>query len=96
MPAERLDADDALGPESLRVTGWAWYRVDTMVVLVGTDTADPDRRPVPMDGTPPPYWRISELAHMVEVGDSDPWREHMARELLFAVAADLAADPGFR
>jgi hypothetical protein len=33
---------------------------------------------------------------MLEAGDSDPWREHMARELLFAVAADLAADPGFR
>jgi hypothetical protein len=31
----------------------------------------------------------------VEGGDPDPWRERIARELLSAVLADLAADHGF-
>lgn len=91
-----MDIEDSVGPESLRATGWAWYRLETMLFLVGTETADPARRPVPMDGTAPPFFRISELAKTVELGDPDPWRERVARELLTAVMADLAADPGIR
>lgn len=94
MPARRFDPDE-MGPAMLRVTGWAWYEVDSALFLVGTDVADPDRRPALMGGSPPPFWRVSELARTVEHGDPDPWREHIARELLTAVLADLAADRGF-
>src|SRR5437762_8392303 len=85
VAAERFDPEGLLGPAALRVTGWAWYRVDQMLFLVGADKADPDRRPALMDGsTPPPFWRLSELAQVVEHGDPDPWRERVAHELLGA------------
>jgi hypothetical protein len=67
-----------------------------MLFLVGSDDADEARRPALSDGsTPPPFWRLSELAHVVEHGDSDPWRERVAHELLVGVMNDLAADGGF-
>lgn len=96
MSAERFDPEGSADPAELRVTGWAWYQLDSMLFLVGADAADPARRPAFMGGTPPPFWRISELARMVELGEDDPWRQHMARELLAAVIADLAADAGLR
>jgi len=84
-----------MGPETLRVTGWSWYQVDTMLFLVGTDQADPARQPIFEGGTPPPYYRVSELGRIVEEGDSDdPWRLRLARELLAGVMADLAEDRG--
>jgi hypothetical protein len=96
MTAARFDPDGRADPAELRVTGWAWYELDSMLFLVATDAADPDRRPALMGGTPPPFWRISDLARTVELGEGDPWRQHMAHELLAAVMADLAADPGLR
>jgi hypothetical protein len=95
VAAERFDPEDMLGPAALRVTGWAWYKLGEMLFLVGSDTADEDRRPALMGGTPPPFWRLSELARVVEHGDSDPWRERVAHELLAAVMKDLMADGGF-
>jgi hypothetical protein len=95
VAAERFDPEGALGPAALRVTGWAWYRVGSMLILVGSDKADEGQRPALMDGTPPPFWRLSELARVVEHGDADPWRERVAHELLVAVMNDLAADGGF-
>src|SRR5204862_1041121 len=54
-----------------------------MLFLVGTDQADPARQPIFEGGTPPPYYRVSELGRIVEEGDSDdPWRLRLARELL--------------
>ncbi|MPZ13417.1 MAG: hypothetical protein GEU73_03165 [Chloroflexi bacterium] len=94
--AERFDPGGTSGPDGLRVNGWAWYSVGSMLFLVGTETANPRQRPALMDGTPPPFWRVSELARIVEDGDPDPWRVQVARRLLSAVVADLAADPGFR
>ena len=95
MGATRFDPE-GMGPEMLRVTGWSWYQVDTMLFLVGTDGADLARRPAFMDGTVPPFYRISELRQIVEDGDPDPWRERLARELMAGVMADLAEDRGIR
>ena len=94
MSASRFDPEGIGDPAELRVTGWAWYAIESALFLVGTDAADPDRRPVLQDSAPAPFWRISDLARVVELGDDDPWRERVARELLGAVVADLAADPG--
>lgn len=95
MGATRFDPE-GMGPETLRVTGWSWYQVDTMLFLVGTDGADLDRRPAFMDGTAPPFYRLSELVRIVEEGDPDPWRARLARELVAGVMADLAEDRGIR
>lgn len=95
MAATRFDPED-MGPETLRVTGWSWYQLDSMLFLIGTDSAQLDRRPAFMDGTAPPFYRLSELARIVEDGDDDPWRVHMARELVAGVMADLAEDRGIR
>ena len=95
MGATRFDPE-GMGPEMLRVTGWSWYQVDTMLFLVGTDGADIARRPAFMDGTAPPFYRLSELRQIVEDGDPDPWRERLARELMAGVMADLAEDRGIR
>ena len=94
MSAKRFDPED-MGPATLRVTGWAWYELESTLFLVGTDTADLNRRPTPPYSSPAPFWRISELSRTVEEGDPDPWRERIARELLTAVLADLAEDRGF-
>lgn len=96
MAATRFDPEGTADPSELRVTGWAWYALDSMLFLVGTDSADPGRRPALGDGGPAPFWRVSHLARIVELGDVDPWRERMAQELLGAVMADLAADRGLR
>ena len=96
MTATRFDPEDTLGAAALRVTGWAWYRLDdSMLFLVGTDSADIRNRPAFMNGTPPPFWRLSDLANVVENGDEDPWRVQVARQLLRAVVVDLAEDSGF-
>lgn len=95
MPASRFDPEGIEGPAGLRLTGWAWYAVESALFLVGTDDANPDRRPALQDSGPAPFWRVSDLARIVELGDDDPWRERVAREILGAVVADLAADPGF-
>jgi len=94
VPAKRFDPED-MGPATLRVTGWAWYELESTLFLIGTDTADINRRPTAPDSSAAPFWRISELARTVEEGDPDPWRERIARELLAAVLADLAEDRGF-
>ena len=91
MAAKGFDPDQ-IGPSRLRLTGWAWYEVGTMLVLVGTDTADEASRPPLMDGSPPPFWRVSDLARTVEQGSPDPWFEAFARELMAGILADLAAD----
>ena len=95
MAATRFDPE-GMGPETLRVTGWSWYQLDSMLFLVATDVADLERRPAFMDGTAPPFYRLSELVRIVEEGDADPWRERMARELVAGVMADVAADRGIR
>ncbi len=95
MAATRFDPED-MGPETLRVTGGRWYRRDSMLFLVGPDGADVDRRPAFMDGTAPPFYLLSELVRIVEEGDPDPWRVHLARELVAGVMADLAEDRGIR
>jgi len=95
MAATRFDPED-MGPETLRVTGWSWYQLDSMLFLVGTDEADLARRPAFMDGTLPPFYRVSDLARIVEQGDPDPARVQLARELMAGVMADLAADRGLR
>jgi hypothetical protein len=95
MAATRFDPED-MGPETLRVTGWSWYQLDSMLFLVGTDDADVDRRPSFMDGTPAPFYRVSDLARIMEQGDPDPGRVQLARELMAGVMADLAADRGLR
>jgi len=95
MAASRFDPE-GMGPETLRVTGWSWYQVDSMLFLVGTDDADVDRQPVFEGGTATPYYRLSELARIIEEGDGDPWRVRLARELLGGVMADLADDRGIR
>jgi hypothetical protein len=92
MAAKRFDPEE-IGPSRLRMTGWAWYEVGTLLILVGTDAADQASRPSLADGSPPPFWRVSELARTVENGSPDPWMEAMARELMSAILADLAADP---
>ena len=58
--------------------------------------ADAEGRPTLEDSDPTPFWRLSEIAQVVEHGDDDPWRLQVARELLAGVMADLAADPGVR
>jgi hypothetical protein len=93
VTAERFDPEGG-DPATLRVTGWAWYRIDSMLFLVATDSADPADCPGLEGDSPPVFWRLSELARTAEEGDADPWREQMARALLRAVAIDLAADPG--
>ena len=93
MAATRFDPE-GMGPETLRVTGWSWYQVDSMLFLVGTDEAELDRRPVFMGGTPAPFYRLSELVRIIEEGDADPWRLRLARELVAGVMADLAEDRG--
>lgn len=95
MAASRFDPEGMAIPCGLLATGWAWYLLDTMLMLVGTENADPATRPALMDGTPPPFWRLSDLARIVELGDQDPWTTQVARELLAAVAGDLVATPGF-
>jgi hypothetical protein len=95
MAATRFDPE-GMGPETLRVTGWSWYQVETMLFLVGTDDADPDRQPVFEGGTAAPFYRLSELVRIVEEGDSAPWRLRLARELVSAVMADVAEDRGIR
>jgi hypothetical protein len=95
VAATRFDPE-GMGPEMLRVTGWSWYQVDTMLFLVGTDSADIERRPAFMDGTVPPFYRLSELVRIVEDGDPDPWRLQLARELVGGVMADLVEDRGIR
>jgi hypothetical protein len=95
MTASRFDPEGLGDPAGLRVTGWAWYLLESALFLVGADDADPDRRPILQDSGPAPFWRVSDLARIVELGDDDPWRVRVARELLGAVVADLAADPGF-
>jgi len=67
-----------------------------MLFLVGTDDAEVDRQPVFEGGTPSPYYRLSELARIIEEGDGDPWQVRLARELLTGVMADLAEDRGIR
>ncbi len=95
MAATRFDPE-GMGPETLRVTGWSWYSVDSMLFLVGTDGADVERQPVFEGGTAAPFYRLSELVRIVEEGDSDPWRARLARELVAGVMADLAEDRGIR
>lgn len=94
MAAEPFDPEGARDPADLRVFGWAWYTVGSAIFLVGTDRADPARRPQLRDSDQGPFWRVSELARIVEEGDEDPSRVHLARELLAGVMADLAADAG--
>ena len=95
MAATRFDPE-GMGPETLRVTGWSWYQVESMLFLVGTDDAEVDRQPVFEGGTPSPCYRLSELARIIEDGDGDPWQVRLARELLAGVMADLAEDRGIR
>jgi len=95
MAATRFDPE-GMGPETLRVTGWSWYQVDSMLFLVGTDEADVARQPIFEGGTAPPFYRLSELARILEEGDADPWRVRLARELVGGVMADLAEDRGIR
>lgn len=94
MAAEPFDPGGARDPADLRVFGWAWYTVGSAVFLVGSDRADPTQRPRLGDSDQGPYWRVSDLARVVEAGDADPSRVHLARELLGGVMADLAADAG--
>ena len=93
MAAVRFDPQD-VGPKGLREQGWAWYTIESAMFLVGTDSADPELRPTLEDSDPTPFWRLSEIAQVVEHGDDDPWRVRVARELLAGVMSDLAADPG--
>ena len=93
MAATRFDPE-GMGPETLRVTGWGWYQVESMLFLVGTDEADVARQPIFEGGTTVPFYRLSELVRIVEVGDDDPWRLRLARELVAGVMADLAEDRG--
>jgi hypothetical protein len=90
MAAKRFDPEE-IGPARLRDTGWSWYEVGMALILVGSDGADESIRPALGDGSPPPFWRVSELARVVEQGSPDPWMEAMARELMAGVLADLAA-----
>lgn len=94
VAAERFDPDGTADPADLRVLGWAWYTVGTAVFLVGTDEADPARQPGLGDSRPGPFWRISDIARIVEHGDDDPVRVNLARELMAGVMADVAKDGG--
>ena len=94
VAAQRFDPEGPGDPADLRVFGWAWYALGSALFLVGTDQADPARRPRLGDSDQGPFWRLSELARIVEEGDADQTRVQMARELLGGVMADLAADAG--